>query len=68
MVINFPGFLSSLLTMLVGMVGIFLVIGLIALSVILMSKLFPAEKKQKADGKRIFRKKQQDDTEAGQQP
>ena len=41
---NIQGFLDSLLIMGLGMAGIFIVIGIIALAVAVLSKLFPYKK------------------------
>lgn len=44
---NFDGLLNSLPIMGWGMLGIFIVIGVIYLSVVLTTKVFPAKKKEK---------------------
>lgn len=46
--IDFQGFLETLPTMLYGMIGVFAVIGLIALVTVLFYKVIPA-KKEKID-------------------
>ncbi|MDD4494314.1 MAG: OadG-related small transporter subunit [Eubacteriales bacterium] len=48
---NFEEFVKTLPVMLYGMVGIFIVIIVIALSIMLLYKLFPVSKKKAAEGK-----------------
>lgn len=51
-IINVDGFVDSLWVMLLGMIGIFVVIGVILLIVVLLGKIFPGDsnaKKAKKD-------------------
>jgi hypothetical protein len=44
MKINFEAFLDSLLYMGIGMAGIFVIIGTLVLTLVLYTKIFPAQK------------------------
>lgn len=63
-IISLSAFVSSLPTLLIGMIGIFVVIGVIVICVILMEKLFPADRKPRVKKNKKAKKSAAGETSA----